>query len=253
MSVPRMPAARNTLRTLALMAEQAGPVRASTLARELEIPRSSVYQLLQVMRDEGYLVHYPELGAWGTSAKVRDLGLRVQAATRLERLGQPILDRLVARSPIPATAHLAVLAGADVAYAARGANARSPLTVSRVGVRLPAARTATGRALLAALTDDQVRALIPRDRDLAGGTPGTRRALTSLLHAVRASGTATERGDVDAEYGSVASASRDASGYPAAAVGLTFRMSEADEQTWGTLADICADAATELTRRLGGA
>lgn len=61
----RMPAARNALRVLMLLAEQVGPVRAATVARELDIPRSSAYQLLQVMREEGFLVHYPELGAFG--------------------------------------------------------------------------------------------------------------------------------------------------------------------------------------------
>ena len=57
MPIPRMPAARSALRVLSLLAEQAGPVRAATIARELSLPRSSAYQLLQVMRDEGFLVH----------------------------------------------------------------------------------------------------------------------------------------------------------------------------------------------------
>ena len=77
MPIPRMPAARSALRVLSLLAEQAGPVRAATIARELSLPRSSAYQLLQVMRDEGFLVHYPELGAWGPSARVQQIGSRV--------------------------------------------------------------------------------------------------------------------------------------------------------------------------------
>lgn len=252
MGMPRMPAARSALRVLSLLAEQAGPVRASTIARELDLPRSSAYQLLQVMRDEGFLVHYPELGAWGPSARVQQIGSRVAAATRLERLAQPILDRLVATATVPATSHLAVLAGSDVAYAGRGEGRRSPVTVSRVGVRLPAVRTATGRAMLAALGDDQVRALLPRDRDLEGERPATRAALTSLLGGVRRRGWATEQGEVDAAYGSVAAAARDAAGYPAAAVGLTFRLVDVADDGWATLGAACATAAAELTRRLGG-
>ena len=252
MPIPRMPAARSALRVLSLLAEQAGPVRAATIARELSLPRSSAYQLLQVMRDEGFLVHYPELGAWGPSARVQQIGSRVAAATRLERLAQPILDRLVGESPAPATSHLAVLAGSDVAYAGRGHGRRSPVTVSQVGVRLPAVRTATGRAMLAALGDDQVRALLPHDRDLAGERPATRAALTTLLAAVRRRGWEREDGEVDAAYGSVAAAARDAAGYPAAAVGLTFRLVALEPAGWDALGARCAAAAAELTRRLGG-
>lgn len=248
-----MPAARHALRVLVLMSEQPGPVRAATIARELGTPRSSTFQLLQVMRDEGFLVHYPELGAWGPSSRVEQLGSRVAAATRLERLAQPILDRLVRSAPIPATSHLAVLAGADVAYAGRGQARRSPTTVSRVGVRLPAVRTATGRAMLAAVGTDQVRALIPHDRDLEGERPSTRAGLSRLLAEVRARGWATEHGDVDASYGSTAAAARDASGRPAAAIGLTFRLADvADDDRWDALGAACAEAAAELSRRLGG-
>lgn len=237
---------------LALLAEQPGPVRAATIARELDLPRSSAYQLLQVMRDEGFLVHYPELGAWGASARVQQLGSRVAAATRLERLAQPVLDQLVRAAPVPATSHLAVLTGSDVAYAGRGEGRRSPATVSRVGVRLPAVRTATGRAMLAALGDDQVRALIPHDRDLAGEQPATRAALTTLLAGVRRRGWAREHGEVDAAYGSVAASAHDAAGYPAAAVGLTFRLDGVAPAAWDALGAQCAAAAAELTRRLGG-
>lgn len=245
-----MPAARNALRVLELLAEQVGPVRAATVARELAIPRSSAYQLLQVMREEGFLVHYPELGAFGPSARVREIGTRVGAATRLERLGQPVLDRLVRASAVPATAHLAVLSGRDVAYVARAQGQRAPTTVSRVGVRLPALTTATGRSLLAALGDDQVLALTPR-LPIEGTAITTRAQLRQLVTEVRERGFATEVGDVDESYGSVAAAAFDAAGFPVASVGLTFRLDVADE-SWPQLADAVREAAGELTRRLGG-
>ena len=237
----RMPAARNALRVLALLAEQVGPVRAATVARELGMPRSSAYQLLQVMREEGFLVHYPELGSFGPSAKVREIGSRVGAATRLERLAQPVLDRLVAASPVPVTAHLSVLVGADVSYAARSRSQRSPTTVSKVGVRLPAAATATGRALLAALSLDQLRAHVAASR-----------ALAPLLREARERGWATEVGDVDEQYASVAAAAWDASGLPAASVGVTFRA-DVPTHPWPELGQLVVTAAADLTRRLGGA
>lgn len=247
----RMPAARNALRVLTLLAEQVGPVRAATVARELGIPRSSAYQLLQVMREEGFLVHYPELGAFGPSSRVREIGSRVGAATRLERLGQPVLDRVVGASAVPTTAHLAVLAGSDIVYAARAQGARSPTTVSKVGVRLPALHTATGRALLAALPYAQVLAVLPDTAGFGGSVP-SRAELRAVLKQAASRGYATETGDVDSNYGSVAAAAFDASGYPAAAVGLTFRLASVGQPEWLELGSIVARAASDLTGRLGG-
>lgn len=236
----RMPAARSALRVLQLMSEQVGPMRAATVARELGLPRSSTYQLLQVMREEGFLVHYPELGSFGPSSRVREIGTRVGAATRLERLAQPVLDRLVSGAPVPVTAHLAVLAGSDVAYAARARSERSPATVSLVGVRLPASTTATGRSLLAALTAEQVRAQLGGSRELA-----------RVLHETRQRGWATEVGDVDPQYSSVAAVAWDASSAPAASVGVTFR-SDVPEDPWPQLGALVQAAAADLSARLGG-
>ena len=52
---------------------------------------------------------------------------------------------------MPAVAQLAVLSGSDVSYVGQASAPRAPTTVARLGVRLPAHLTATGRAMLAAL------------------------------------------------------------------------------------------------------
>src|ERR1700710_501385 len=110
--MPDMPAARNTLRVLRYLAKRSGPVRASTLARDLDLPRSSVYQLIAVMMDEGFLVRYPEDRAYGLSTLLSDIGTSSLRTTRLGRLARPLLDRLVAASAVPVVAHLSVLSGA---------------------------------------------------------------------------------------------------------------------------------------------
>ncbi|WP_205783833.1 helix-turn-helix domain-containing protein [Microbacterium sp. 10M-3C3] len=59
---------------LRLLAERTAPVPAATLARELGVPRSSLYQLARAMMDEGFLVHYPEERAYGLSSLVSEIG-----------------------------------------------------------------------------------------------------------------------------------------------------------------------------------
>ena len=255
---PQIPAARSTLAVLRYLAARNGPVRAATLARDLGLPRSSAYQLITVMMDEGFLVHYPEDRTYGLSSFVAEIGTSALRSERLGMLARPLLERLVAQiaadDRVPTVAHLAVLGGADVIYAARVQGFRAPMTVSSVGVRLPAHLTATGRALLAGLPASQVRAIFPtRDRLTRRNDtgPATLGELDRILADTRRRGYATEVGDVTTEYASVGAAARDRHDYPVAAVGLTFRL-DAVGDAWDALGSATAHAAAALTARLTG-
>ncbi|CAN5383108.1 N/A [soil metagenome] len=228
---------------------------ASTIARELDVPRSSVYQLLKVMLDEGFVVHYPEDHAYGLSGLVSEIGTSALQSERLARLAKPMLDRLVASLGLPVVAHLAVLGGADVVYAARVQGFRAPTTVSAIGVRLPAHLTATGRAMLALLPAGQVRALYPSREGLIrrhDAGPSSLAELDALLGSTRDRGWAVEEGDVTAEYGSVGASAIDRNGYPAAAIGLTFRLETMDAAGWTRLGEAARRTADALTARLTG-
>ena len=249
------PAARSALGVLRLLAARSAPVPASTIARELGVPRSSVYQLLKVMLDEGFVVHYPEDHAYGLSGLVSEIGTSALQSERLARLAKPMLDRLVASLGLPVVAHLAVLGGADVVYAARVQGFRAPTTVSAIGVRLPAHLTATGRAMLALLPAGQVRALYPSREGLIrrhDAGPSSLAELDALLGATRERGWAVEEGDVTAEYGSVGASAIDRNGYPAAAIGLTFRLDAMDAAGWTRLGEAARRTADALTARLTG-
>ena len=250
-----VPAARASLRILIHLATHGEPVAASSLARALDLPRSSVYQLLRVLQDEGFVVHYPEARTYGLGPLVSELGTSVLRASRLSGLAQPLVDRLVTRTPIPAVAQLAVLAGSDVEYLGTATVTRAPTTVARVGVRLPAHLTATGRAMLSLVSGDQVRALYPHREDLItrrGLGPATLAELDAILREARERGWAAEDGEITDGYASVAAASLDRNGYPAAAIGLTYRSAVAGPDAVAGLAALVAETAAELTARLAG-
>ena len=249
-----VPAARHALRMLRALAERTAPVPASTLARQLGMPRSSLYQLARAMMDEGFLVHYPEERAYGLSALVTEIGAGMLQTERLRRLAHPLLDRLVGETAIPLAAHLVVLTGAEVTYVDRLSAPRAPTTVSSIGVRLPAHLTATGRSALAAMPREQVRALYPHRDALyrrTGPGPSTLAELDELLRLARERGWAEEDGDITGGYSSVAAAVLDRNRYPIAALGVTFRTGP-DEAARAELGATVAVAAAVLTDRLRG-
>lgn len=247
------PAAHHTLRILGLLSTQRGPVAASTIAHALELPRSTVYRLLGVLEEHGFVLHFPEARRYGIGIAAFELSSGFMRQEPLTRLGRPILSALVDR--LGESAHLAVLHGRDVVYLIEERAPRRPHLVTDVGVRLPSHVTASGRALLATLPKSQLRALFPSSESFVHHSdrgPSTYAELSRLLAGVRESGFAAEDGDVTEGIASVAVAVRDHAGWPAAGIAVSFPRDAIPVDRWPHLAVEIGSVAAELSRRING-
>ncbi|KTR75244.1 IclR family transcriptional regulator [Microbacterium oxydans] len=244
----QVPAAENTLRILSYLAGRPAPVAASAIARELDLPRSTVYHLLSTLAAHGFVLHLREDRRWGLGTSAFELAGGYARQQPLARLGRPLVAALSDR--LGESAHLAVMSGGDVLYIVEERAPRRPALVTDVGVRLPAHLTASGRAMLAALPREQVRALYPDVSafpDRTGVGPRTPSALREVLREVRARGYATEDSEVADGLRSVGAAVRDRTGWPVAAVAVTWA---GDAVTEAELADAVRSTADTLQTRL---
>jgi DNA-binding IclR family transcriptional regulator len=239
MRMTRVPAADNTLRILDFLSSQRGPVPAQMVATALEIPRSSAYHLLTVMSERGYVTHVPEEKRFGLGPAAYALAASYTRQQPLTRLGAPLIAKLV--DQLGESAHMAILHGTEVLYLVEERARNRPSLITDVGVRLAATKTASGRAMLARLPASQLRADFPQSREYA--------EVKRLLEVVRQAGYATENGDVTPGLASVAFAVVDHSGWPAAAIAVTFPQTETGLEK---IVDAVRTVATELTRRIHG-
>ncbi|HWE88270.1 MAG TPA: IclR family transcriptional regulator [Pseudonocardiaceae bacterium] len=252
----QVPALRRGLALLGALARHAGPVSATSLARELDLPRSTTYHLLTELTATGFVVHLPEQRRYGLGIAAFELGSAYLRHDPLERLAAPILRRLV--DDVGHNAHLGVLHGSELLYLLKERPARPQTLVTDVGVRLPAYLTASGRAMLAHLPAAQVRALFPAASAFVRRTERGPRGLVELrqtLGAHRRLGWAVEDGHVTAGFASVAMPVFDHGGRPMASISVTFRHPCDDGEcgeTWPELAERVRHAADELTTRIGG-
>lgn len=235
----RVPAADNTLRILDFLSRQRGPVPAQMVATALDIPRSSAYHLLTVLAARGYVTHVPEEKRFGLGPAAYALAASYTRQQPLTRLGAPLIAKLV--DQLGESAHMAILHGTEVLYVVEERARNRPSLITDVGVRLAATKTASGRAMLARLPASQLRADFPQSREYA--------EVKRLLEVVRHLGYATEDGDVTPGLASVAFAVVDHSGWPAAAIAVTFPQTETDREK---IVDAVRTVAIELTRRIHG-
>ncbi len=246
-------AASSALHVLRLLARHTEPQPAAAIARDLALPRSSVYHLLKVLTDEGFVVHLPEEGRYGLGVAAFELGSAYTRQAPLQRVGRPLLTRLVDLTTH--NVHLAVLHGRDVLYLLEERAPGRPPLVTDVGVRLPAQLTASGLAMLAALPAAQVRALFPsKDAFVQRHGVGARSlpGLRAELQQVRRAGYASEDGSVTPDFASVAAAVLDHGGHPVAAVAVTFPAADVAPDLRRRLAISVTRTAAELSRRISG-
>lgn len=251
-----VPALRRGLAVLQLLAGRAGPVSASVIARELQLPRSTTYHLLAELEQARFVTRLPTEQRYGLGIAAFELGSAYLRHDPLERLAAPLLRELVER--VGHNAHLGVLHGNELLYLIKERPARPQTLVTDVGVRLPAQLTASGRAILAHLPAAHVRALFPSTTAFVRRTdrgPATLAALRSTLATERRRGWACEDGHVTAGFASVAYPVFDHDHRPIAALSITFRHHCTQypcDTDWTPLAGQLRTTATDLTHRIGG-
>lgn len=249
--MPNAPAAANALDVLELLSRHAEPVPAASIARDLSLPRSSVYHLLKVLCTRGYATHYVEDRRFGLGAAAYELGSAYQRQAPLARVARGPVRRLV--DQCGRNTHFATLDGRDVIYLLEERAPGQPTLVTDVGVRLPAHLTASGVAMLAALPAPQVRALYP-DRDSFthrhGTGPESLTELRSILARTRSDGHAREDGTVTPGLSSVAVPVLDRAERPLAAIAVTFRAADGHPDHVVELVALAKAVAADVAGRL---
>lgn len=161
----------------------------SELAAATQLPKSTVHRLVTALAEE-------QLASQDSEGRVRlgDAIARLGAASR-EALGERLRPVLVdLRRRLDETVDLAVLDGAAVRFVDQVPAPRRLRAMSSVGELFPLHCTANGKALLATMTAEQVKALLPaRLERFTPRTIASRAKLLDELASVREAGVAFDR------------------------------------------------------------
>ena len=148
------PAVTRAAAILHLLAQNAGmPAGPSELARRLGLPKSSIANISSALADTGLLRRVGTGFALGR--RLAELGGAYLASVDEVQEFYETCQELPSASE--ETVQLAILDGAEMTYLARHDGQQPVRLTSQIGRRLGASHTATGKAALASLDDDEVR------------------------------------------------------------------------------------------------
>ena len=184
----QVPALQRGLQLLAQFSRDERQLTGAELARRLDLPRASVFRLLQTLEQLGFVERVGDSAHYQLGMAVLRLGFEYLASMELTELGRPIIDTLASATGL--SAHLVVRDGREVVFVAKAVGPSFMFNSIQVGARLPAHATVLGRVLLADLTLDELKALY-QGVELSSYTAQTPTTLEDLKQAI----------DVDASRG----------------------------------------------------
>lgn len=238
---------RNATRVLAVLARQ-GPLRLTELAGELALGKSTAHLLLRTLRDDGMVDYDPVSHRYRIGLRVFEIG-----ATALEQGGFGALltgamEDLARRCN--ESVSLGVVNAGSVLFVQRVESPEILRADIRLGTRMPLHASASGKALLAAMTDTEIDRALPDPRlpATARQTVRDREALLAELELVRARGYARQAEEFVDGIAAVAAPVFDGGGRALAALSIAGPAARFDEQAWASL---LLPAAAEMSRLSG--
>lgn len=242
-------------RALALLEEVARVERGAALgdlAARAGLAPSTAHRLLKSLEAARFVAHDGERGLWFVGVRAFNVGAAFLGARDVVASALPVMRALMEESG--ESVNLAALEDGDVVFLAQIECRQMMRALSRPGGIAPLHASGVGKALLAALPDDEAARLIgvaPLPRYTAN-TLVTRDALIADRDAARARGHAIDDEEFTPGLRCVAAAIHDESGRPVAALSLSGPSARITDGRIAELGRLVRDQADRITQAIGG-
>ncbi|MFI1965202.1 IclR family transcriptional regulator [Streptomyces pathocidini] len=248
-----VPAVTRALDILELFLEGDGTLSAPDITRRLQLPRTTVHELVTTLAARNYLVPVAEQpGRYRLGVRPYQLGSRYAEQLDLAAEGREVAASVA--ETCGETVHVAILESTDVIYIAKVDSTHAVRMVSAAGRRLPAHCTSVGKMLLASLPGPVLEERLPDDLPLAAMTGNSITSPSELrrhLAEIRERGIAVEERESNPDVNCVAAPVRDSAGAVVAALSISVPTIRWSEERRAELEELVVKGASELSVRLG--
>lgn len=134
-----------------------GPIGLSDLCREVSLNKTTVHRLLNSLLYMGYVRQDTQTSRYSLSFKIWDIANQFVSKIDIVEEARPSLRELAAKTG--ETVHLVQIDGIHAIYIAKEESENSVRLVSMVGKRIPLYCSGVGKALLADMSDDEIKSI----------------------------------------------------------------------------------------------
>jgi DNA-binding IclR family transcriptional regulator len=241
-------AVENALVTLKFLQER-GDVRVADVAEYLGVARSTAHRVLAMLVFHGFAIQDARR-VYHPGHALSPLGQTGVAPPDLATTAHPHLREL--NREVGETVHLMVLQGNGVRFV-DGVEGPQALHVgSRIGMLLPAHATSGGKALLAELPDEELRALYPKGVSRGAAAIGDLAALRRELDGDRRRGYAVNSEESERGVRAVGACVRDGAGRAVAAAAVAVPSVRWPKRRLAELATPLLASVTRISAALAG-
>ncbi|RYJ21145.1 IclR-family transcriptional regulator [Streptomyces sp. L-9-10] len=247
-----VPAVTRALDILELFLDGDGTLSAPDVIRKLQLPRTTVHELLTTLAARSYLAAVPgQPGRYRLGVRSYQLGSRYAEQLDLAAEGGQVAREIA--ETCDETVHVAILEETDVIYIAKVDSTHAVRMVSAAGRRLPAHCTSVGKMLLASLPGAELENRIA-GHEFTAMTPASitdPEVLRAELAGIRERGVAVEHRESNPDVSCVAAPVRDSAGRVVAALSISVPMIRWSDAREEELARLAVKGAGALSARLG--
>jgi len=247
---PRTPAVVQAFAALDALAERRDGLRFSDLVDELGLPKSTAHRLLNTLLEIGAVVKDISGDRFVLGPKVATYSQRASYPHAALLAGFYALAEQI-RDRQNETIQLAVLSGSTVAFIGYVETTQPVRLMARIGRRLPAHASASGKAMLAFQGEASLRSVLDSGlSQLTEATIATESKLRTELARVRERGYATEVEEASDNLSCFSAPVFDEAGLAVAAVTACVPSSTVPDERARTLIGEVRWAAAEIARYL---
>ena len=230
--------------------KKADTLSLAEIAAQLDLPKTTVYGLVNTLKAEKLLEQDPETRTYYLGIGLFELASRYRGRQNLRGLAMPYLRRLADQTRN--TVQLTILSGRDTVYLYKITTPNLMTFAVFEGTRAPANCTSSGKAILAYLPPERVRALFSgeaMEKPTAYST-ATPEALEQRLTEARQSGYAADLQELHLGLGGVGVPVFDSTGEVCASICISFLM-ESYADVLREKVSLVKQTALEISLRLG--
>jgi IclR family acetate operon transcriptional repressor len=238
------------LHVLDCLGQEPRALTLSEISRRVQLPKTTTYRYLCSLRAGGLVAHDPDTDLYRLGLHLWELGQRVGNQLQIRQVALPFMAQL--RKRFNETVNLGVLDGTDIVYVEMVPSTFALRIHAALGGRDPAHATSLGKAILAYLPSDQLRAHLPaRLIRRTSKTIVSLSALKAELIATRARGFARDLGENETGSRCVGAPIFQQPGTPIAALSVSAPAARLDDSREAAVVQAVMQAALAVSEHLG--